>query len=177
MSRGNREDDFLTDVEFRAWHGCLQFTSAVMRALDEALLAAHRISVKEFDVLITLFNAPGYRLRMTELAERVVLTPSGVTHLATRLEHDGLIGRSVDETDRRGFFATLTRAGQRRLRESRRTHNEVVRAHLTQRLSASQLEELGAIWEALLSGAGSRTANTAGDSVASAARTRRTRAR
>src|SRR5918911_3128006 len=119
-----------------------------MRALDGALMADHRISVKEFDVLITLFNAPGDRLRMTELAERVVLTPSGVTHLVTRLERDGLVRRSVDEADRRSFFATLTRAGHRRLRESRRTHNEVVRAHLMRRLTANQLATLGALWEA-----------------------------
>ena len=79
------------------------------RALDEALTAAHGISLKEFDVLITLFNAPKARLRMTELAERVVLTPSGVTHLVTRLERDGLVSRVVDEDDRRSFFAALTR--------------------------------------------------------------------
>jgi DNA-binding MarR family transcriptional regulator len=152
VSTSNAQDDYLTETEFRAWHGYLQFTNAVMRALDQALAAAHRISVKEFDVLITLFNAPGNRLRMTELAERVVLTPSGVTHLVTRLERDRLVRRSVDEADRRSFFVTLTRAGHRRLRESRRTHNEVVRAHLTQRLTPSQLATLGAVWEALRTG-------------------------
>ena len=73
----------MTDAEFRAWHGCLQFTNRAMRALDEALTAAHGISITEFDVLITLFNAPDQRLRMTELAEQVVLTPSGLTHLVT----------------------------------------------------------------------------------------------
>jgi hypothetical protein len=86
VSSGNRQDEYLTDAEIRAWAGCLQFTTAVLRALDEALVAAHRISVKEFEVLITLFNAPGGRLRMTELAERALLTPSGLTHLVTRLE-------------------------------------------------------------------------------------------
>lgn len=149
MSSTSLQDEYLTDAEFRAWHGCLQFTNTVARALDEALKAAHHLSVKEFDVLITLFNAPNSRLRMTELAERVVLTPSGVTHLVTRLERDGLVSRSVDDVDRRSFFATLTRAGHRRLRESRRTHNEVIRAHLTRRLTASQLAALGALWAAL----------------------------
>jgi len=152
VSSGSRQDEYLTDAEIRAWGGCLQFTTAVLRALDAALLAAHRISVKEFEVLITLFNAPGGQLRMTELAERVLLTPSGVTHLVTRLERDRLVSRSVDEADRRSFFATLTRAGHRRLRESRPTHNEVIRAHLTRRLTASQLATLGALWEALRTG-------------------------
>jgi DNA-binding MarR family transcriptional regulator len=150
VSRKSREDEYLTDAEFRAWHGCLEFTNAVTRALDAALTAAHGISVKEFDVLITLFNAPGGRLRMTELAERVVLTPSGVTHLVTRLERDGLVSRIVDTDDRRSFFAALTRDGRRRLRESRPTHNEVVRTHLTRRLTATQLATLGTLWATIL---------------------------
>ena len=81
-------------------------------------------------MLITLFNAPDGRLRMAELAEQVVLSASGVTHLVTRLERDGLVQRIVDEDDRRSFFAALTPAGQQRLRDSRPTHNEVVREHL-----------------------------------------------
>ena len=150
MSRKTREGEYLTDPEFRAWHGCLQFTHTVMRELDAALVAAHGISLKEFDVLITLFNATGGRLRMTELAERVVLTPSGVTHLVTRLERDGLVSRVVDEEDRRSFFAVLTDNGDRRLRESRPTHNQVVRSHLTQRLTAPQLAKLGDLWDVIL---------------------------
>jgi len=150
MSRKNPEDEYLTDAEFRAWHGCLRFTNTVVHALDGALTAAHGISVKEFDVLITLFNAPGARLRMTELSDRVLLTPSGVTHLVTRLERDGLVSRVVDKEDRRSFFASLTRDGQRRLRESRPTHNEVVRTYLTQRLTGAQLEAMGTLWEKIL---------------------------
>ncbi len=147
MSRTNRHDEYLTTAEFGAWGGCLRFTNRAMRALDEALSAAHGISITEFDVLITLFNAPKSGLRMTELADQVVLTPSGLTHLVTRLERQGLMSRSVDDTDRRSFFATLTRAGHRRLRESRATHNEVIRALLTRRLSAKQLATLGSLWE------------------------------
>ena len=149
-SKSRAEDEYLTDAEFRAWHGCLRFTNTMMRELDSALIAAHGISVKEFDVLITLFNAPAGRLRMTELSERVVLTPSGVTHLVTRLERDRLVHRVVDEDDRRSFFAEMTREGRRRLRESRPTHNEVVRTHLTKRLNATQLKTMGALWDAIL---------------------------
>ena len=142
--------EYLNDAELRAWHGSLQLTSATTRALDEALSAAHGITVKEFDVLITLFNAPDEQLRMTELAERVVLSPSGVTHLVTRLERDGLVQRIVDEHDRRSFFAALTPAGQARLRTSRPTHNDVVREQLTQRLTPNQLSTLGALLDKVL---------------------------
>src|ERR1700712_4525317 len=149
LSRTNRQDEYLTDSEFRAWHGCLSFTNRAMRALDESISAAHGISLAEFDVLITLFNAPNARLRMTILAERVLLTPSGVSHLVTRLERQGLVSRSVDEGDRRSFFAVLTPSGRRRLREARATHNEVIRSRLTRRLNADQLAALGSLWEAL----------------------------
>jgi DNA-binding MarR family transcriptional regulator len=87
---------------------------------------------------------------MAELAERVVLSASGVTHLVTRLERDGLVQRSVDETDRRSFFAALTPAGHQRLRDARPTHNEVIREHLTRRLTPSQLDTLGTLWTKLL---------------------------
>ena len=149
MSSTTQQDEFLTDAEFRAWHGCLRFTNTAMRAIDEALIAAHGISITEFDVLITLFNAPKNRLRMTELAEQVVLTPSGLTHLVGRLERQQLVSRTVDDADRRSFFAALTRAGHRRLRESRVTHNEVIRSRLTRRLSAQQLAALGSLWETI----------------------------
>jgi DNA-binding MarR family transcriptional regulator len=140
----------LSDAEFRAWHGSLLFTDTTTRALDEALSKANGISVKEFDVLITLFNAPDGRLRMAELAERVVLSASGVTHLVTRLERDRLVQRSVDKGDRRSFFAALTPAGHQRLRDARPTHSEVIREHLTRRLTPNQLDTLGTLWTKLL---------------------------
>lgn len=152
MSRATATHEYLTDAEFRAWHGCLTFTNGAMRAIDDALMARHQISIKEFDVLITLFNAPGNRLRMAQLAERVLLSPAGVSHLVTRLEKAGLVNRSVDDEDRRSLFAALTPAGDRRLRESRPTHNEVVRSHLVTRLTRSDLATLGQLWEKVLAG-------------------------
>jgi DNA-binding MarR family transcriptional regulator len=149
LSRTNPSDEYLTDAEFRAWHGCLRFTNDAIRALDESLTAAHDLSITEFDVLITLYNAPNDRLRMTELADQVALTPSGLTHLVTRLERKGLVSRTVDDADRRSFFAVLTRAGHRRLRESRATHNKVIRSRLTHRLNAKQLAALGSLWHAI----------------------------
>ena len=149
MSSGNWRDEYLTEAEFRAWHGCLRFTTSTLRELDLALRAAHAISITEFDVLITLFNAPKDRLRMSELSQRVLLTASGMTQLVTRLEREGLVSRAVDADDRRSFFVTLTPAGHARLRESRPTHNDVVRSRLTRRLDVDQLRTLGSLWEAI----------------------------
>lgn len=149
MSTTIMAHEYLTEAEVRAWGGCLKFTSKAMQALDEALRRDHGISLNEFDVLITLYNAPNNRLRMTELSNRIVLTASGLTQLVTRLESKGLVGRSVDPADRRSFFAVLTTAGDQRLRESRQTHNEIIRSRLTRRLTPEQLDTLGSIWEAI----------------------------
>lgn len=149
MSSGNQQDEYLTDAEFRAWHGCVSFTNQTLAALDQALRARHGISVTEFDVLITLFNAPDGRLRMTELTRHVLVTASGLTQLVTRLDSKGLVSRTVDPQDRRSFFATLTMAGHARLREARPTHNDIIRERLTRRLTADQLLDLGSLWEAI----------------------------
>jgi DNA-binding MarR family transcriptional regulator len=99
----------------------------VRSELDAQLRQLHGLAVSEFDVLITLFNAPDARLRMSALAERVMLSPAGLTHLVTRLERDGLVRREVDPEDGRKWFAVLTDSGDAMLRAARPTHNAVLR--------------------------------------------------
>jgi DNA-binding MarR family transcriptional regulator len=144
-----RGHEFLSETEFRAWHGALRFTTDTLRAIDHALAEAHGMSVTEFDVLITLFNAPGRRLRMSQLAQSALLTPSGLTGLVGRLERQGLVTRAVDDDDRRGYFAILTDAGDTRLCEARITHNAVVRERLTRHLTDRQIQGMGSLWTRL----------------------------
>jgi len=82
----------------------------VLAALDAALRREHGLAVTEFDVLITLFNAPGRQLGMSALARQALLSPAGTTHLVTRLERDGLVTRAADPADRRKWFTILTGA-------------------------------------------------------------------
>lgn len=137
---------FLAGDELGAWHGLLETQARLVRELDRRLRADHGLGVSAFDVLITLFNADEQRLRMTDLANAIVLSPAGLTHLATRLERDGLVERGVDPSDRRSFLLKLTAAGQVALDSARITHNEVVRTALTGRLSPAQLRQLAQIW-------------------------------
>ena len=146
MSSPDSSGEPFSDDELAAWHGMLTLHGQIMRDLDQRLLASHSISVREFDVLITLFNAPDYRLRMSELAQRVILSPSGLTRLVERLERARLVERKSDPADARSFYAVLIESGAQRLEEARTTHNAVIRAHLTDRLSVEELRELGAIW-------------------------------
>ena len=138
--------EFLEPEEYGAWNALLTLTQTTLRELDEALREQAGLSVSEFDVLITLFNAPDRRLGMTALARQAMLSPSGLTHLVTRMERDGLLTREVDADDRRKFYTTLTDAGEAKLATARRTHNETLRRTMLPHLSARDrraLQELG----------------------------------
>jgi DNA-binding MarR family transcriptional regulator len=140
------EHEFLRPDEYGAWNGLLLLNRRVLSELDEALNAAHHLAVSEFDVLITLYNAEDQRLRMSELASRVMLSNAGLTHLVTRLERDGLVRRVVDPGDGRKWFTVLTDKGDRRLREARLTHNDVLRRTVLQVTTAEERALLARMW-------------------------------
>jgi DNA-binding MarR family transcriptional regulator len=125
-----------------AWYRLLQVSRLVLRQLDRQLDHEHRIGVNEFDVLITLDNAPGRRLRMTALAEAVMFSSGGLTRLVGRMEERGLVERVRDTDDGRSFQATLTAAGARRLADARVTHDAVIADLLASRLTTRQLDSL-----------------------------------
>ena len=105
-----------------AWRTLIHAHARLFRRLDEELQAAHGISLAEYDALLQLANAPGRRLRMSVLAERVLLSRSGITRLVDRLVANRMVERSVCPTDARGAEAALTPAGLDRLRAASRTH-------------------------------------------------------
>jgi DNA-binding MarR family transcriptional regulator len=140
---------YLDPDEYESWNALLMLNKVVLAELDAELRTKHRLSVVEFDVLITLYNAEGRRLRMTALGERVLLSPAGTTHLVTRLERDGLVSREVDPTDRRRWFTVLTDAGDETLRVARVTHNHVLRRSLFDVLSAPERRILQRVWRRL----------------------------
>jgi DNA-binding MarR family transcriptional regulator len=83
---------------------------------------------------------------MTDLAQQVMLSRSGLSRLVDRLERDGLVVRTPDPDDARGARAAITDAGQVKLEEARTTHNAVIREHFLHRLSAEEQRRLGDIW-------------------------------
>ena len=131
------------------WGGLLRVHAQVVGELDRRLRAEHGLSVSEFDVLITLFNAPDRRLRMTDLAGAVMLSPAGLTHLVNRLALADLVARNVDGNDRRSFLVSLTPTGLERLDDARAAHNDVIRRLFLSRLSADQLRRLRETWAAV----------------------------
>ena len=93
----------LTPVELAAWRGLLRSHAALVRDLDAELHARHDLSLHEYEVLLTLADAPDGRMRMSELATAVVLSQSGLTRLVDRLVRDGSVARVRCEGDRRGL--------------------------------------------------------------------------
>jgi DNA-binding MarR family transcriptional regulator len=137
----------LSDRELLAWRGMLRAHSAVTKALDAELEEQHEISLTSYEVLLHLEGASDGRMRMSDLASRLLLSRSGATRLVDRLERDGLIVRDSCPSDARGSFAVLTPAGAAKLEGSRRTHLAGVRRLYLDLLTAEQQEQLGAAWE------------------------------
>lgn len=152
-----KDHEILEPEEWQAWNSLLLLHRSVLRDLDATLRKEHHLAVTEFDVLITLYNAPDWRLGMSALAEQVMLSPAGTTHLVTRLERDGLVRREVDPSDRRKWFTQLTDRGEAVLRAARPVHNLVLRRTLLAVTTPAERQSLRRLWQRL-----SRRRKTAG---------------
>jgi DNA-binding MarR family transcriptional regulator len=132
----------LSPEELAAWRGFLRAHAYLTRVLEAELLADQQLSLASYDVLLQLVEAPERRLRMTELAEAVLLSRSGVTRLVDRLEKAGLVARCRVATDGRGVAAELTPEGLSRLRNASPTHLAGVVRHFVDRLDAQDLDAI-----------------------------------
>lgn len=151
----------LKPSELRAWQAFLDAQATVLRHLEADLVAANGMTLAEFDVLIQLRLAAEGRLRMTELSERVRLSPSGITRLVDRLVGDGLLKRTRCASDRRGTWAVLTSAGRERVDHVTPIHLRGIRKYFASRLSPSQLTLLAVALEGLADRARLKVSSTA----------------
>jgi DNA-binding MarR family transcriptional regulator len=127
----------------------LRVHAAMTRALDTELLAEHGLPLTSYEVLLFLADSPDGRMRMSELADSVLLSRSGLTRLVDRLAADGLLERVRCEEDARGWFAAITPAGRAVFNEARHTHLSGVRRMFLERLTAEERERLGEIFTRL----------------------------
>jgi DNA-binding MarR family transcriptional regulator len=126
------------DPRLEAWRAFLRAHAYVSRQLEQELMADHGMALAEYDVLVQLSAAPDRQLRMSDLADRLLLSRSGATRLIDRLEGAGHVQRVSCETDRRGQWATLTPAGLERLRAAWPTHERGIREHFLDRIPANE---------------------------------------
>nr|WP_228046989.1 MarR family transcriptional regulator [Saccharopolyspora sp. HNM0983] len=121
-----------------AYRSFLRAHARVTRCLESDLIAEQRLTLAAFDVLEALAEAPEGRLRMTELADAVLLSRSGVTRLVDRLQRIGLVNRVRADSDGRGVQAVITERGRQRLHRAALTH----RSGVAQYFVAVAAEEL-----------------------------------
>jgi DNA-binding MarR family transcriptional regulator len=133
----------LSDHQFEAWKAFLRAQAGLIRTLDRELVAEQGLPITFFDVLAQL-SAAGGRLRMSELADAVLLSRSGVTRLVDRMVRAGLVRREQCPEDRRALYATLTPEGERALAEALPVHVAGIAQHFGRHLNDEEAKTLAA---------------------------------
>jgi DNA-binding MarR family transcriptional regulator len=123
----------------------LRAHSALNRALDARLLSRHGLTLRDYEVLYLLWEAPNHKMRRVDLSRRLLLTQSGMTRLLKGLEDQQLVERTSCNEDARVFFATLTTTGKRKFPKMRRLHLEDIQELFGQFFSNNELDQLRAL--------------------------------
>ena len=124
-----------------AWASLLQAHATLMRRLEADLAQATGLALADFDVLAQLANAGG-ELRMTELADRALISRSGMTRRVARLVDEGLVRRAKAASDARGVVVALTEAGVARLTATAPVHLRGVAELFVAQLDEQELAAL-----------------------------------
>jgi DNA-binding MarR family transcriptional regulator len=130
------------DLSTSAWGALLQVHAAVVPVLDHKLMTEAGMPLRFYDVLLELAAAPGRRLRMTELADRVVLSRTRVSRLVEEMVSAGLLAREQNPDDGRSAYAALTDLGLQRYRKAAPTYLAGIEQHFAQRLSDRELKAI-----------------------------------
>jgi DNA-binding MarR family transcriptional regulator len=105
----------ISEEQLRTWRAFLTAHSTMLRRISRDLEQAGLPPLTWYDVLASLRDAPEGQLRQVEIAERVLLSHSGLSRLIDRIEAAGLVERRLCKTDRRAFFVALTDEGREML--------------------------------------------------------------
>ena len=124
-----------------AWRSLLRAHATLMRQLETELEQQTGLALADYDVLVQLAIAGG-ELRMTELANRALISRSGMTRRVARLVDEGLVRRSEANADGRGVLVALTDAGVARLAETLPAHVRGIAEHFVSRLDDQELAVL-----------------------------------
>jgi DNA-binding MarR family transcriptional regulator len=140
----------LDEGYLKAWRLFITSHAKLIQQIDAELEAAGQISLSWYDVLIELYEAEGKRLRMTDLAEKVVLSRSGLTRLVDRLEERNFLRRETDPQDRRGFYVYITEAGIAAMRAAWPVYAKGIQEHFANLLSEEEAAVLAKVFGAIV---------------------------
>ena len=127
--------DSLPEPQHQAWYQMLRAHAKVNRRIEKSLQRAGHIPIPWYDVLVSLEKAPDHRLRMSELADEMVTSRSGLTRIVDRLEEAGYLRREACPGDRRGSYAVLTEAGAQARLQAWPAMSSVIREFFVSHLS------------------------------------------
>src|SRR5919204_2604345 len=137
----------LDAAQLEAYFALLEVTNVLRHAVEQQLRDAGDLSYVQFQLLARLGDSPTGSARMTDLADGVVYSRSGLTYQAGLLEKAGLVTRAPSPDDERGITVTITEAGRRRLAQVFPGHVGVVTQMLFEPLSADDVKKLAALLE------------------------------
>ena len=135
----------LDGAALEAWRSYLQSHASILRALDAELVAEHGMTTRDYEVLLYLSQAPDRKLPMSALAERTMLTRSGITRLVDGLVESMLIERVSCLNDARVSYALLTDAGYAKLRSAGCTHVASIRRLFLERYTDDEVAQLASL--------------------------------
>ncbi|MDQ4502114.1 MarR family transcriptional regulator [Sinomonas sp. ASV322] len=128
-----------------AWGALLHVHAALVPALDQEIQRKTGLPLSWYDVLLELAAEPGGRLRMSDLAERVVLSRSRVSRLVDVLVARGLVGKEDHPDDRRSSFAVITKAGMSEFRRAAPAYLRAIEERFAAQLSDEELVFLAGV--------------------------------
>lgn len=131
-----------TPARLESWVSFIRAHAAITRELSAQLQREHGLTLNDYEVLLHLARAEGRRLRRVDLAERVILTASGITRLLEGLERGGFVTKEQCASDARVSYAKLTETGYEKLRVAGVTHLRGIDDLFLGRYSGSELATL-----------------------------------
>lgn len=143
------EPRWLTADQQRVWRAYLLGSARLSERLD-ADLRKFGMDLPEYEILVSLEETPGRRLRMSELANAVHQSRSRLTHTISRMEKAGLVVRTTSPTDRRGVWAELTKAGIELLATAAPSHVACVQKNFVDAIGEQDYAALGRAFNAVL---------------------------
>ena len=129
-------------LEVEAFKSLLRAHAAITRELDRELVNDHGLTINDYEVLLRLSRAPNQMLRRVDLAQQVLLTPSGITRLLDGLQRHGLVEKASCENDARVVYAKLTDEGMRRLERASESHIATIRCLFADHFTQEELRTL-----------------------------------
>jgi len=140
---------WLNPREMKAWRSYIIASRRLLDALDNDLVD-HDLSMADYEVLAQLSDAPGRRMRMSDLAEQAMISKSRLSHRMKVMEQAGWVRREECKEDKRGSWAIMTDRGWKAIVKAAPDHVESVRNRFLDHLTVKDQEDAAKIFDRLI---------------------------